>query len=675
MIVKMRKLNIAAMRYDKDAILDALQKTRAVEITTLNGGEETMPPQKDVAALVEMLSRVESTLAILVKEEETLPSKERKTDLLKDGFDVSYSDFMGMKDCEKKAEGILEEVKRLAAKKTALLAEKAAIEREEKNAAVYAFSDEPFSSFHATKKTGVQLGIVPSAKADDFLKAGQAEENDFFACERLGESGNFAVFVVAYQKGDKERAENLLSQFSFVSCPYVDGEEGKESGKTLYQKTIARGERTAAALKENAEKFHSLVDEIPFLKTYADYLGYLLEKENAADSMQATERTILMQAYVPEESEDVVKAALDNLTGTCYYEFSEPTEEDNPPTMMKNNKVVRNFEDITNMYSVPSSKEFDPNGVMGFFYSLFMGFIVGDIGYGIIMMIGGGLVWYKKRGRESGLKRMAAVFAFGGFFSVIWGILFNSLLGLAVLPFTVMPDMQSDMWSLSGVNVPSVLVISMEIGVAQICVGYICRAVQCWKRGEISDGIFDGVVWAIFSVGVGLAIVGFVAESNLPILKKVGGFTAIGALAVAVLTAGRHEKFFGKFTKGFGAAYGVINYASDILSYARLYGLLLSGAVIANIISSYSVQFITGGNIMLAVLGVFIMVAGHAFNLAMGLLGAYIHDARLQYVEFFGRFFEGEGELFTPLGSSQKYVYLLPAESVAAESGVKSAAA
>lgn len=126
-----------------------------------------------------------------------------------------------------------------------------------------------------------------------------------------------------------------------------------------------------------------------------------------------------------------------------------------------------------------------------------------------------------------------------------------------------------------------------------------------------------------------------------------------------MLTAGRHEKFFGKFTKGFGAAYGVINFASDILSYARLYGLLLSGAVIAQIVSDYSIQFITGGNPLLIALGVIIMLVGHAFNLAMGLLGAYIHDARLQYVEFYGRFFEGEGELFTPLGSRRRYINLL----------------
>jgi V/A-type H+-transporting ATPase subunit I len=144
----------------------------------------------------------------------------------------------------------------------------------------------------------------------------------------------------------------------------------------------------------------------------------------------------------------------------------------------------------------------------------------------------------------------------------------------------------------------------------------------------------------------------------MPLLAYTGGIIAGVSLLVAILTAGRKEKFLGKFTKGFGAAYGIINYASDVLSYARLYGLMLSGAVIAQIVSQYSVDFILGGNPVFILLGVVLMVVGHLFNLAIGLLGAYIHDARLQYVEFYGRFYEGEGELFTPLGSTHKYIYL-----------------
>ena len=179
------------------------------------------------------------------------------------------------------------------------------------------------------------------------------------------------------------------------------------------------------------------------------------------------------------------------------------------------------------------------------------------------------------------------------------------------------------------------------------------------RRGQFWDGILDGLVWAVFSIGMGLAIVGLIDEANISILAIVGGVMAGASLLVAMVTAGRKEKLLGKFTKGFGAAYGIINYVSDILSYARLYGLMLSGAVIAQIISSYSVDFVLSGNVALIILAVILMLVGHAFNLAIGLLGAYIHDARLQYVEFYGRFFEGEGELFAPLGSNRKYIKVI----------------
>ena len=710
MIAKMQKLHLAAMLSEKDKILDALQKTRAAEIKMHSEEEGTNVCAKDDGAMISRAAEVESTLELLTKEAENYARDHgEKPEFLKDGFDVSYSAFMAMKNRGGEADEILKKAAALSEEKAALAAERNALLREEKSAVPYAFLTVPFSFFAPSKYVSFALGVVPAAKEDDLfarvngaktteIKAngqeaerlekskrengvtrGEEEFSPYFAVQKLSTCENGSVALVAYLKSEKERADELFSSVSFSHCPFLSREvkAGKtadktdefqcdKTGKEIYESAVGGLKKNAEKAAKNAQEFYELSKKIPFLKTYADYLGYLIEKENVSEDIRVTERTFLMEAYVPEECVETVRAALESVTGACYYEFSEPTAEDTPPTLMKNGKIARNFETITNMYSVPNSREFDPNTVMGFFYALFMGFIIGDMGYGLIMMIGGGLIWYKNRARESGFKRLSAVFACAGVFAVLWGALFNSLLGLPVLPVTVMPDMQADMWSLAGINVPSVLIISMEIGIAQIFAGYICRAVQRWRRGDVLGGVFEGVVWAVFSAGVFLAIIGFVEESNLPILQKVGGIIAGVSLAIAVLTAGRGEKFFGKFTKGFGAAYGVINYASDVLSYARLYGLLLSGAVVANIISANAVRWIAGGNPVAAVGGVLLMVAGHAFNLAMNLLGAYIHDARLQYVEFFGRFYEGEGELFKPLGSAQKYVYLLPPVSVTA---------
>jgi V/A-type H+-transporting ATPase subunit I len=283
------------------------------------------------------------------------------------------------------------------------------------------------------------------------------------------------------------------------------------------------------------------------------------------------------------------------------------------------------------------------------------------------MFLIGGYLWWKNRARPTGMSRLAGAFSIGGIFAIIWGALFNSVFGFALLPVTIMPNAQTAMWHIVGIAVPAVLVIAMLIGVVQLFVGYLCKAVQEWRRGGFWDGTLDGLLWAIFSVGVFMAFLGFVDEAKLPSLIPVGGITAGVTLVLAILTAGRKGKFFGKFTKGFGTAYGIINYASDILSYARLYGLMLSGAVIATIIKDYSVTFFTSGNLLFIILAVVLFVVGNVFNLVINLLGAYIHDARLQYVEFYGRFYEGDGELFRPLGGSQRYIYLVRDSDITAK--------
>jgi V/A-type H+-transporting ATPase subunit I len=178
------------------------------------------------------------------------------------------------------------------------------------------------------------------------------------------------------------------------------------------------------------------------------------------------------------------------------------------------------------------------------------------------------------------------------------------------------------------------------------------------KRGKILDGLFDGAVWAIFLAGLLLFVLCQVGVT--PGLDNIAIGLLVGSVVVGALTAGRHQKGFGKVTKGFGAVYGLINYMSDILSYARLYGLMLSGAQIAQIGSvQLAVPMLSSiGGIGGVIACVLIMFIGHEFNVAMGLLGAFIHDSRLQYVEFFSHFYTGDGELFAPLGSKLEHTYI-----------------
>ena len=649
-VAEMSKLNLVAMSYDKDSVLNALQRTNAAEVKLHYEAENTVALTADCEERREYLSNVENALNRLSSAIESYNKDNKiKSDVLKDGFDVSYSDFMSAKDMKWDMDALVEKVNLLYNGGKELSVELSKLKRTISSAEIYSTVKLPLKNSD-TLHTKIRMGTLPANSKDSFISS---FSDGLCAFSVLAENSDGVLISAAYHKSIGAEAESILQEAGFVPCPF----DGESTGEEVFLGLKEREAEILNSLKQNSEETYALSNRIHDLKIYCDYLGFELEKQELAEKMRATQATVLIEAYVPKESEEQIKEVLEGTSNAVYYEFSSPADDEIPPTLLKNNKVVKNFEAVTNMYSPVSYREFDPNTVMALFYSLFLGFIMGDVGYGLLMSVLGGTVYFLSK-RDTGLKRLAGVFAVGGIFAIIWGFLFNSLFGIQLPYKPPLPDAQGDMWQLMGIKIPAVLIISLLIGALQLCAGYVCKTVQCFRRKQIADGILDGMVWAFFTLGVGLAIVGLIDDFNVKILAYVGGIIAGVMLVTAMLTAGRKEKLLGKFTKGFGAAYGVINFASDVLSYARLYGLMLSGAVIAQIVSSYAIGFITGGNAALAILGVVLMVVGHAFNLAIGLLGAYIHDARLQYVEFYGRFYEGEGELFAPLGSKHKYIYL-----------------
>lgn len=650
----MSKLNVVAMSYERDKVLNALQRTGATEIKLHSQTEYAEPLSVDCDGLREYLSNAEDALERLVAFVKKYSSALKiKTELPEDGFGITYSEFISAKDSKEEADGTVERINSLFDEQKKCAAELSKVRRQKAEAEVYSSVNVSLKCEN-TAHARFRIGTISSSSKENFVSA--MEDIPLAAYSFMASGGDSELVTVAAHKSRADEVDSVLQSFNFAKCPFDDGRTGEE----VYSSFLRREESLEEEIRNVDGELYNLKDDIRNLKIYCDYVAFELEKAELADKMLTTQSTVLMEGYVPKEREEDIAEELSGVSSAIYFEFSAPSADEVPPTLLKNNKIVENFEAITNIYSPPNSREFDPNAVMSFFYSVFLGFIMADIGYGLLMILGGSFVRLKSGRRGNMLGSLGGVFAVGGVFTVIWGVLFNSFFGFALLPFKVMPDLQGDAmsWSLSGINVPALLVVSMLIGVAQIFAGYVCKAVQCFLRGRIADGIFDGLVWAVFSVGVGLAIIGFVSQFNLPSLALAGGITAGASLLIAILTAGRKEKILGKFTKGFGAAYGVINFASDILSYARLYGLMLAGAVIAEIITTNSVSLISSGNVAFVILGAAIMLIGHIFNLAIGLLGAYIHDARLQYVEFYGRFFEGEGKLFSPVGSVHRHVYI-----------------
>ena len=664
-IAEMSRLKLAGLTKEKDIILNALASTGLAEIKStelLPDTEFTEQPEKK-ANTEKKLSELAECIEFVSTYSERYAKEHKVKESAGGEIEMEFNSFA---NAGKDEERVLSVAARVKAVNDKIFSARNSITQCEttlRQVEPYLNVKEMFCQFADTKLAKIYFGAIPSDKIKEFKAIFDGEEAVDY--EEWESNGDFTAVVVAAHRDVSENVLPTLNSMGFQRCPFA-GETTSEKIKQYNEKEIKNLEKE---INEAEKELFSFKDELGSMKILADYYSFELEKINAMEKAPGTATSFVLEAYVPKDGQKKVAETLDGCTDYVCYEFFDVDKDEMPPTLMKNNKVVKNFEFVTNMYSAPNYREQDPNPIMSIFFSIFLGFIMGDAGYGLIMAIGG-FIYAARIKRDTGMKRLANVIGIGGLFAIVFGVMFGSYFGFSPVPsdsnpFTIpflpkpiMPDAQKDLSSLAGITVPSVLLIALGMGIVQLMASNAFKAYSEFKLGHVADGLFFGVVWVFFLGGMGVMILGLVSELNMSYLAVPGAIVACASLFIAAVTAGIHEKGIGKFTKGFGAVYGIINYLSDILSYARLYGLMLSGAVIAQIVSGQGMLLLTNGNPIFAVLGVVVIIIGHVFNLAMNILGAYIHDARLQYIEFFSRFYTGDGELFAPLGSKRKYVYL-----------------
>lgn len=655
-IAKMLRMSLVGVGTEQEKLLDALHKTGAVQLKTTEDFDKTEKVICDKSEISDKQDEVENSLSLINSLAKESGAKGDKLPIA-DGFGVSYSDFMAVKAREDEILKVAEEVKSLNDRITKNKAEIIALHNEIDSYKPYEGLNAKFSDFAPTLKTVTRLGVMTDSEAEKAKTAIGESENTYFEVLTKSEKGLVVAAIALSQ--DIQTIDKILSEHAFLKCPF--SEDIKASDKIAELKN-----RIDAITAENEKLKNDIlnfVDKTYDLKLLSDFLTFEKEKAFSSDNFGRTKTTFILEAYVPKERREEVENAAQEVSGNVYLEFEELGEEDYAPTLMKNKKVASQFEFVTNMYSAPKYLSFDPNTVIAFFFSIFLGFITADAGYGILLAVGG-FVFAATAKRKSGMTKLANVIAWGGLATIVFGILFDSFFGVPLLQNLhlikkpIMPDPIVGMSELAGISIPTLLLISLGMGVIHIMAGLFINALISFRHGKIFDGICDGFIWIVFLAGLLLLAISMIGI--IPDMTSVAAIIMIVAVVLGALTAGRHVKGFGKFTKGFGAVYGLINYASDILSYARLYGLMLSGAQIAQIIScQLALPMIDNvGGFAGVILCGLIMIFGHAFNIAMGVLGAFIHDARLQYVEFFSHFYEGDGDLFIPLGSKFNHIYL-----------------
>lgn len=671
-IAEMSRLTLVAMKSDKDKILETLQRTGAVQIT--ESVETEMPENKDelssAAGLNADIARAQSALDVIAREMDNVPKKQRGEGVVKDGIGVTADEFFDVGKHLDKYENVLSDAEWLAEDRTANNALSALLHSEYENIADYGCLEDSFAAFCDTVSAKVYLGIVPFEKTAAMEEAFSGLPRVW--CKTVGSARRGNVVTAVCYSADAQEVENILHESAFTRCTVTEDVTPREKLEQL-SRQLQECEQQSRSISLRACDMAATTGGI---KIYIDYLSFLRDKCMAEEGFIKTDSAFVLSAYVPTEATERVRSAVEKTSKAVYADIKPIGRDEYAPTLMKNGKTTGNFEVVTNMYSVPSYGALDPNGVMGFFFSLFMGLIMADVGYGLMMIIGG--FWFASKQRSgTTVYRMAKVFAYGGFFAIAFGILFDSWLGLALLRGlegsygSVLPVAWRETYnafyaayidpvaadsSIMGINVPSMLLWCLGLGTLHIAVSLILKAVQSFSRRQIVDAVFGGLVWAFMLISFVVWVFCMVAEISA--VETYAMYATIVFAIAGILTAGISEKGWGKITKVFTSAYGLINYASDILSYARLYGLMLSGAQIASIFTNtLAVQMLFPMGAAGILFGVVVIIVGNVFNVAMSLLGAFIHDSRLQYVEFFGKFYEGEGELFTPFGRVYEHIY------------------
>lgn len=331
------------------------------------------------------------------------------------------------------------------------------------------------------------------------------------------------------------------------------------------------------------------------------------------------------------------------------YMLSDPEPEDDVPVLLENNAMATQFEPVISLYSLPAYGTFDPTFIMSFFYIIIFGLMFADVGYGVLL-VAVCLLGLKLMKPTGSLRQFMWMFTMCGGSMIVMGILFGGYFGDlpdAIAKYFLGKPEGCDLalW-FNPLSEPMLfLFVSLGIGALHLFAGLCVKFYILWKGGHPFAAIFDAGSWMLVFIGAGIAFVSM----------NIGIAVVCVGLVMLVLTQGRAEKNpIMKVLKGLLSLYDIVSYVSDLLSYSRILSLGLASAVIASVFNTIGTMFgpTVAGVIMLIIVG----TIGHVMNLGINLLGSFVHTSRLQYIEFFGKFYEDGGRPFTPLSPQSQYV-------------------
>ena len=634
----MKHLRLLGMESEREALLKAMQDMECVEISSIDGSEEALksgfakPDDKALMSAQEASRAYRTALASL---DRFAPEKKG---MFRKRQGVSRAAFFSA-ESEENARTAAETINKDARRLGEIESERTKNEALRATLAPWLTVDAPLGG--ADGALAVFFGTAGLNVTDDALKALADSLDGLLTWQQASSDRSLRYLLVMCHGSVKERALSALRDlgFSTVSFRGMTG-TAKENDKAL-------AENLAALEKERQEieqRIAGLGGKREALLEASDRAAIALRREEAKSRLVGTDKVFLLEGWLPADRCAEIEKTLEPFT--CAIETREPTEDEYPqvPVQLKNNKLTRPLNMVTEMYSLPAYGTLDPNPLMAPFFILFYGIMMADMGYGLLMMIASVIISkkYRPKGTSGELFSLLGLcgistFIMGALTGGFFGDFLTQLVAI-VSPGTVfaLPKLFDPLDDLT-----MILIGSMALGMVQIVTGMAISLIEKCKRKKFLDAFFEEITWWIVFIGIALLALG-----------KGAAVLYVGC-ALVLLGPIVQGKGWGKLTGVFGSVYNhVTGYFGDILSYTRLMALMLAGSVIAQVFNMLAAM---PGNVIAFII---ISMLGNAMNFGLNLLGCYVHDLRLQCLEFFNKFYVDGGKPFRPMTLDTEYVDL-----------------
>lgn len=504
----------------------------------------------------------------------------------------------------------------------------------------------------ATRETDLLLGTIPASADVSALATELGSVGDLSCYQMIGKDTEQHYLYLICHRQIRTKIDDILKSYGYSksSLGALEGTAAENIALLEHELTNLSESKEMVIASIRSEEINK--EAIQFLH---DDLMIGRSKAQVRSRLLITKKTFYLEGYMPKKLARKVEELLE--AKECYYETRDPEHGEEFPVLLANDRFSSPFESITKLYALPDSRGIDATPFFSLSYAIFFGLMLGDAAYGLIMVVVTYVIMKKFR-LEGTIAKMMKMFFYCGISTIFWGLAFGTIFGdvIAVVSRTFFQNevLVPALWFNPMEKPMQLLVFSFILGGIHLFIGMGLSGWMMIRDGRPLDALFDVGFWYTLLIGLVLWFTGFGGAA--------GQYLAIAGALGILLTAGREKKgIFGKLFGGLGALYGVTSYISDVLSYARLLALGLATGVIASVVNTLG--SLAGGGFLGLVIFLVAFIVGHGYNMAIGLLGSFVHTCRLQYVEFFGKFYLSGGEAFEPFYENTKYIQISKEEN------------